>query len=63
MVFNVSETTIEKGQSYLRVTRNFDSFNVYLECEGTNSQLQLEVYDIESALQYAVIHSFPVKIG
>lgn len=63
MIFKVTETTLETGKSYLRITRNFDSFNVYLQCEGTNSSVQLEVYDIESALEYAVTHKFPVAIG
>lgn len=63
MAFKVTKTVLEKGQSYLRIKRNFDSFNVYLECEGTKSSVQLEVYDIESALEYAVTHKFPVIIG
>lgn len=63
MAFKVTETVLEKGQSYLRIRKSFDAFDVYLECEGTDSSVQLKVSDIESALEYAVAHKFPVIIG
>lgn len=62
MAFKVTETVLEKGQSYLRIHRNCDAFDVYLQCEGTNSSVQLKICDIESALEYAVTHKFPVII-